>query len=122
MKGETTLIRNTDQNLKAEKETVLIRKTYQNPEITILIILVFGVIDTAKEIIPKNTEDVNLNNISLEELQIQVLKTDELKNEILNLLKDDVRFFKKILLANHTERDEYLYFKDRRYVPGYKPL
>ena len=81
-----------------------------------------GVIDTAKEIIPENIENANLNNISLKELWIQVLEIDEFKNEILNLLRNSIRFFKKILLANCTKRNEYLYFRDRRYVSGYKPL
>ena len=81
-----------------------------------------GVVNTAKEIIPKNIENANLNNISLKELWTQTLKTDEFKNEILSLLKDSIRFFKKILLANCTERDEYLYFRDKRYIPDYKPL
>ena len=84
--------------------------------------LALGVINTAKKIIPKNIENVNLNNISLDKLWIQALEIDEFKNEILDLLKDNIRFFKKILLINYTERNEYLYFKDRRYVPGYKLL
>ena len=67
-------------------------------------------------------KNVNLNNTSLKELQTQALKANEFKNEILNLLKNNTRFFKKIPLINYTERDEYLYFKDKRYVPGYKPL
>ena len=81
-----------------------------------------GVINTTKKIIPKNIENADLNNISLKEFWTQILKINEFKNEILNLLKDNIRFFKKILLADYTERDEYLYFKNRRYVPGYKPL
>ena len=81
-----------------------------------------GIIDTAKKIIFGNTEDDNLNNISLKELWTQTLEIDEFKNEILSLLKDNIRFFKKISLANYTERDEYFYFKDKRYVPGYKLL
>ena len=101
---------------------MLIKKTYRNPKITILIILVSEVIDTAKEIILKNIKNANLNNISLKKLQTQALETDKFKNEILNLLKNNIRFFKKIFLANYTERNEYLYFKDRRYVPGYKLL
>ena len=103
-------------------EAALVRKIYQNPEITILIVLAPEVINTAKKIIPRNIKDANLNNISIKKLQIQVLKADEFKNEILNLLKNNIRFFKKIPLINCTERDEYLYFKDRRYVPGYKLL
>ena len=81
-----------------------------------------GVINTAKKIIPGNIENANLNNISLKEFQTQTLEADKFKNEILNLLKDNVRFSKKVFLANYTERNEYFYFKDRRYVPGYKPL
>ena len=84
--------------------------------------LVFGVIDTAKKIIFRNMEDADLNNISLKEFWTQALKADEFKNEILGLLKDSIRFSKKIFLVDYTERDEYLYFKDRRYVPGYKLL
>ena len=84
--------------------------------------LAFGVINTAKKIIPRNIKNANLNNIPLKELQTQILEADEFKNEILNLLKDNIRFSKKIFLANFTERNEYLYFKDRRYVPGYKLL
>ena len=42
-----------------------IKKTYQNPKITILIILAPEVINTAKKIIFKNIENVNINNISL---------------------------------------------------------
>ena len=80
------------------------------------------VIDTTKEIISKNIKNANLNNIPLKKLQTQILKIDEFKNEILNLLKNNIRFFKKILLANYTKRNEYLYFKDKRYVPDYKPL
>ena len=81
-----------------------------------------GVIDTTKKIILRNIEDADLNNISLKELWTQTLKIDEFKNEILDLLKDNIRFFKKISLTDYTERDEYLYFKDKRYVPGYKLL
>ena len=84
--------------------------------------LIPEVIDTTKKIIPKNIENANLNNISLEQLQTQALEVDEFKNEILNLLKDNIRFSKKISLADYTERDEYLYFNDRRYVSDYKLL
>ena len=82
--------------------------------------LVLEVINTIKKIIPRNIENANLNNISLKEFWTQALEVNEFKNEILGLLRDNIRFSKKILLA--TKRNEYLYFKDKRYVPGYKLL
>ena len=80
------------------------------------------IINTTKKIIFKNIKNANLNNISLKKFQIQALEADEFKNEILNLLENNIRFSKKIPLINYTRRDEYLYFKDRRYVPNYKLL
>ena len=81
-----------------------------------------GVIDTIKKIIFKNIKNANLNNISLKKLWTQILKIDKFKNEILSLLRDNIQFSKKIPLTNYTERNGYLYFKNKRYVPGYKPL
>ena len=121
-KKKAAPIRNTDQNSKAEKKMIPIKKTYRNPKTMTLIILAPGIINIAEEIISGNIENANLNNISLKELWTQALKTDKFKNEILGLLKDSIRFFKKIFLVNYTERDEYLYFKDKRYVSDYKLL
>ena len=54
---------------------------------------------------------------SLDELWEAGLAVDTFETEILTLLRRGVRHSRKIPLAECSERNEHLYFRDRRYVP-----
>ena len=80
--------------------------------------------DLPEDVEPIEEEDLNVNpnNTPLEDLWQQALENDEFEQEILGLLRNGVRFSKKIPLAECTEHDGYLYFRYKRYVPDLEVL
>ena len=80
--------------------------------------------DLPEDVEPVEEEDLNAdpNDTPLEDLWQQALENDEFEQEILGLLRNGVRFSKKIPLAECTEHNGHLYFRYRRYVPDSEVL
>ena len=80
--------------------------------------------DLPEDVEPVEEEDLNAdpNDTPLEDLWQQALENDEFEQEILGLLRNGVRFSKKIPLVECIEYDGHLYFRHRRYVPDLEIL
>ena len=80
--------------------------------------------DLPKDVEPVEEEDLNANpnDTPLEDLWQQALENDEFEQEILGLLRNSVRFLKKIPLTECIEYNSHLYFRYRRYVPDLEVL
>ena len=74
--------------------------------------------DLPEDVEPVEEEylNINPNDTPLEDLWQQALENNEFEQEILGLLRNGVRFLKKIPLIECIEHDGYLYFRYRRYV------